>query len=97
VHEDAVPAEDMPATGHLGRLETRLQANRALQFLLGVVDDLPNSVPLALLDPLEPMQSLMLVRRDFGYVERESQSPHETLLAIFSSVSASRLIYFTAL
>ena len=34
VHEDAVPAEDVSAAGHLGRLEIGLKADCAVQFLL---------------------------------------------------------------
>ena len=46
VHEDAVPAEDVTAAGHLGRLEIGLKADCAVQFLLRVVDNLSDFVPL---------------------------------------------------
>lgn len=60
VHEDAVPAEYVSAAGHLGRLETGLKADGAVQFLLRVVDNLSDFVPLLSFDSPEGGQRLEL-------------------------------------
>ena len=58
VHVNAVPAKDVPAVGHLGRLEAILQANSAFQLVSGMVDHLFNPLPFVLADALEAAQRL---------------------------------------
>ena len=53
VHKNAVPAEDMPTTGHLRCLESRLQAYGAMQLFFGVINYLPYFSPLLPLDSFE--------------------------------------------
>lgn len=82
-----MPAEDMPAAGHLGSLEGLVQADGTLQFLLGMVQDLPYLVPFLLLNSLKVREGLKFFGQQFAGVEGKAESTHEAILAVFLSIS----------
>ena len=97
VHVDAVPAEDMSAVGHLWCFKIFFKANRALEFILGVVNHLFDLLPFAFAHSLEVRHTLDLVSRQRIDVQDEGESSHKAFLAVLHSVSGLCGYYLAAL
>lgn len=61
VHEDTVPAKHMPTTCHLWGLKSRLQTNRAMQLLFGMIDYVSDFDPFMPFDSFETRKTLKLL------------------------------------
>jgi hypothetical protein len=87
MHQYAVPAEHMSATCHLWCLEFFLEANRATQLLLRVIDNLSYFVPFVFFYAFEGSQILKLLKCELCGVYGESKPTHKTILAILRAIS----------
>ena len=86
VHDDAVPAEDMSTARHLWNLEVRLKADGAVEFLFGVVGDLPDFDPLLSFDSFESGECFEFLLVELCGVDCKSESAHDAFFAIFGAI-----------
>lgn len=87
MHQYAVPAENVPATRHLRRLEFFLKANCTAKLLLRVINNLPYFVPFVLFDAFKRGKILKLLQCELRSIDGESKPAHKAILAIFCAIS----------